>query len=321
MEPESALAYPPDKEGVVLVLTGEQKVYDGRRYVADTLGLSPDKVRVVSAYVGGGFGGKEDQTGAACIGQGLATVLTQIACDVLSLDPAQVRVSLPDTSITPDSGTTTASRQTPVTGEACRRACTAAREALRETRAGTPEDGAAFTLAALAGKEFRGEYEALTDPFESEKPNPIRHVAYSYACQLAVLGEDGRLDRVVAAHDSGVVVNPLAFEGQVEGGVVMGLGFALTESFPLVDCVPTTKFEQLGLLRATDVLRVQTIIVKKAGAGGAVGHGGAASVGARTTATTGGAYGAKGIGEISSIPTAAAVAGAYFARDGKPYSR
>lgn len=534
MEPESALAYPPDHDGVVLVLTGEQNVYDGRRYVADTLGLPPDKVRVVSAYVGGGFGGKEDQTvqhlaallawlshrpvkctldraesmrvhvkrhpmsinlsmgcdaegklvgyrarivadtgayaslggpvlhravahaggpyaygnidvegmavftnnppagafrgfgvpqvnfafesaldllamkaglspweirfrnavrpgemlpsgqiagpdtameecllavkqdfdaargragvacgfkntglgmghkdvgrcilkvesdhvevrtGAACIGQGLATVLTQIACDVLSLDPARVRVALPDTFNTPDSGTTTASRQTLVTGEACRRACAAAREALREAQAAGGEQAGAFPLAMLAGREFRGEYEVITDPFESDKTNPIRHVAYSYACQLAILGEDGRIERVVAAHDSGVVVNPLAFEGQVEGGVVMGLGFALTERFPIVDCVPTAKFGQLGLLRATDVPPVQTIIIRKAGQGKAAGD-------SATAATTGAAYGAKGIGEISSIPTAAAVAGAYFARDGKlrtslpldgtPYSR
>ena len=62
MEPESALAYPPDSEGMVLVRTGEQNVYDGQRYVADTLGIPRDRVRVVSEYVGGGFGGKEDQT-------------------------------------------------------------------------------------------------------------------------------------------------------------------------------------------------------------------------------------------------------------------
>jgi CO/xanthine dehydrogenase Mo-binding subunit len=265
----------------------------------------------------------EVRTGAACIGQGLATVLTQIACDVLSLDPARVRVALPDTFNTPDSGTTTASRQTLVTGEACRRACFAALEALKGAGVGAGgERAGAFPLAVLAGRAFRGEYEAITDPFETDKANPIRHVAYSYACQLAVLGEDGRIERVVAAHDSGVVVNPLAFEGQVEGGVVMGLGFALTERFPLVDCVPTAKFGQLGLLRATDAPPVQTIIIRKGGAAGEVGA---------ESAAAGAAYGAKGIGEISSIPTAAAVAGAYFARDGKlrtslpldgtPYSR
>jgi CO/xanthine dehydrogenase Mo-binding subunit len=143
-------------------------------------------------------------------------------------------------------------------------------------------------------------------------------VAYSYACQLVVLGEDGRIERVVAAHDSGLVVNPLAFEGQVEGGVVMGLGFALTENFPLVDCVPTARFGQLGLLRATDVPPVQTIIIKKAEAAYTGAAGGA---GSEKAAATGAAYGAKGIGEICTIPTAAAVAGAYFARDGRLRTR
>ncbi|HYW84648.1 MAG TPA: molybdopterin cofactor-binding domain-containing protein, partial [Spirochaetia bacterium] len=270
----------------------------------------------------------EVRSGAACIGQGLATVLTQIACDTLSLHPARVRVALPDTFNTPDSGTTTASRQTLVAGEACRRACLAALEALPAVQApggaSRSEEAGPFHMKVLAGRTFPGEYEAVTDPFESAKLNPIRHVAYSYACQAAMLGEDGRVERIVAAHDSGVVVNPLAFEGQVEGGVVMGLGFALTERFPLEDCVPTAKFGQLGLLRATDVPTVQTIIIRKGGAEAV------ASAGV-PAAATGAGYGAKGIGEISSIPTAAAVAGAYFARDGKlrtslplegtPYSR
>jgi selenium-dependent xanthine dehydrogenase len=521
LEPESALAYPPDADGVVMVRTGEQNVYDGRRYIADTLGLPREKVRVVSAYVGGAFGGKEDQTvqhlsallavltrrpvkmtlgraestrvhvkrhamsidlrlgcdavgrlaglfarivadtgayaslggpvlhravahaggpysyrdidvegiavftnnppagafrgfgvpqvnfalesaldllarkagispwdiryrnavrpgdvlpngqaagpdtaleecllavkeefdatgggagvacgfkntglglghpdfgrcrlsieedhvevrtGAACMGQGLATVLTQIACHVLELEPSRVRVLLPDTFGTPDSGTTTASRQTLITGEACRRACVTAMEALAApgegaVKRGTKRGAGSFTLAPLAGREFTGEYQAVTDPFETDKPDPIRHVAYSYACQLVILDADGRVERVVAAHDSGIVVNPLSFEGQVEGGAVMGLGFALTEDFPLVDCVPTARFGQLGLLRAPDAPAVRTIIVRKEGSGSAIDAG-----------VSGAAYGAKGIGEISSIVTAAAAAGAYFARDGR----
>ncbi len=521
MEPESALACPPDAEGVVLVRTGEQNVYDGRRYVADTLGLPPEKVRVISAYVGGGFGGKEDQTvqhlaallavltrkpvkftlaraestrvhvkrhamtmdvkigcdeegrlaglvarivadtgayaslggpvlhravmhaggpysyrdidvegtavftnnppagafrgfgvpqvnfalesaldslarkagisawdirhknavrpgetlpdgqiagpdtafvecllavrdefeaeggragiacgfkntglgmghedvgrcrlriggdhvevrtGAACVGQGLATVLTQIACHVLGLAPGQVRVLPPDTFETPDSGTTTASRQTLFTGEACLRACTAAKDTLAAAindaaKRGTERDKGEFVLAPLAGREFYGEYEAPTDSFEEDKADPVLHVAYSYACQLVILGEDGRVEHVTAAHDSGVVVNPLSFEGQVEGGVVMGLGFALTEDFPLVDCIPTARFGQLGLLRAPDAPDIRTIIVRKQGPGSGIDAG-----------VSGAAYGAKGIGEISTIPTASAAAGAYFARDGR----
>ena len=517
LETESALAFPPDAEGLVLVRTGEQNVYDGRRYIARTLGLPEERVRVVSAYVGGGFGGKEDQSvqhhaalgawlarrpvkltldraestrvhvkrhpmkveleagcdaegrilgvkarvvadtgayaslggpvlhravthlggpyiipdihvegravytnnppagafrgfgvpqtnfafesalselaalvgisaweirsrnairpgavlsngqiagpdtaleeclravkaafdsapgaagiacafkntgigmghpdvgrcvlavladrvevrsGAACVGQGLATVLTQIACEVLGIEPDRVVVPQPDTALTPDAGTSTASRQTLITGEACRRACEAALaelDALRDTGRAKP-DGP-FPFAPLAGREFAAEYDAATDNFPSDKANPVRHVAYSYACHVAVLGEEGRVTRLVAAHDSGLVVNPLAFEGQVEGGVAMGLGYALTETFPLVDCAPVAKFGKLGLLRATDLPEIEVIAVRREGEGPAL-DGGTSAAG----------YGAKGIGEISSIPTAAAVAGAYAARDGK----
>jgi CO/xanthine dehydrogenase Mo-binding subunit len=247
----------------------------------------------------------EIHTGAACIGQGIATVLTQVACEILDIDPALVRVVQPDTATTPDSGTTTASRQTLITGEACRRACAAAREEARAI-AGTNGVGkGTFPLALLAGREFHGRYEAPTDSFEDHHDNPVHHIVYSYACHLAVLGPDGRVTKIVAAHDSGLVVNPLAFEGQVEGGVVMGLGSALTERLPLEGCVPDARFGQLGLFRATDVPTIMTITVRKAGAGSAIDGG-----------ISGAAFGAKGIGEISTIPTAAAVAGAYFARDG-----
>jgi selenium-dependent xanthine dehydrogenase len=518
MEPESALGYPPDHSGVVLVRTGEQNVYDGQRYVADTLGIPRDRVRVVSEYVGGGFGGKEDQTvqhvaallawltgrpvkctlgraesmrvhvkrhpmtvdlrlgsdahgrllglvarivadtgayaslggpvlhravthaggpyrcenihvegtavhtnnppagafrgfgvpqvnfaiesalnqlaskaglsaweirlrnavrpgerlpngqvagpdtaleecllavkesfeaaggragvacgfkntglgmghpdvgrcilriasdhvellsAAACIGQGVATVLTQIACEMLHLDPVQVVVRAPDTGTTPDSGTTTASRQTLITGEACRRACAAAlaEAGISSVPRGGPTESKAFALAFLSGREFLAEYEAVTDPFEIDNRDPVRHVAYSYACHLVTLGPDQRIQRVVAAHDSGVVVNPLAFEGQVEGGVVMGLGYSLSERFPMENCVPSARFGQLGLLRATDIPPIQTIVVRKAGQGTAIDGG-----------VSGAGYGAKGIGEIATIPTASAVAGAYFAFDGR----
>ena len=516
LEPESALAFPPDADGIVLVRTGEQNVYDGQRYVADTLGIPRERVRVVSEYVGGGFGGKEDQTvqhhaallawlckrpvkctldraestrvhvkrhpmtirlrlgcdrsgklvgliadivadtgayaslggpvlhravthaggpyryqdirvsgiavhtnnppagafrgfgvpqvtfaletaldllaaragvsaweirfrnavrpgdrlpngqvtgpdaaleecllavkdayeasagavgiacgfkntglgmghpdigrcilkiaadhvevhtGAGCMGQGVATVMTQIACEVLDIEPGLVRVVQPDTATTPDSGTSTASRQTLITGEACRRACAAAREEARGLAGMNGAHASAFPLAPLAGREFHGRYETTTDSFESGQKDPVYHIGYSYACQLAVLGPDRRVQRIVAAHDSGLVVNPLAFEGQVEGGVVMALGSALTEELRLVDCAPSSRFGQLGLLHAADVPSITTIIVRKAGPGSAIDGG-----------VSGAGFGAKGIGEITTIPTAAAVAGAYFALDGK----
>jgi len=117
---------------------------------------------------------------------------------------------------------------------------------------------------------FAGEFEAVTDPFQSVTADPARHVAYSYACQVVILGADGRIERVVAAHDSGPVVNPPAFEGQVEGGVVMGLGYALTEHLDLEGGVPRGGFGRLGLLHATDVLPIQVIPVRKAGVGTAI---------------------------------------------------
>ncbi len=522
MEPESAMAYPPDAEGVVVVRTGEQNIFDGRDYVAKTLGIPEEKVRILSSFVGGGFGGKEDQSvqhfaallawrcgkpvkytftraesilvhpkrhpmkidieigcdasgrlagakgrivadtgayaslgspvlhravthfggpydyrdihveglcvytnnppagafrgfgvpqvnfafescldllaeqvgisaweirmrnairpggclpngqiagpdtalveclqavkdeydaapgrsglacafkntgigvgnrdigrcsvfvrkdgielrsGAACIGQGLGTVLTQVACDTLGLPPSMVAYLRPDSALTPDSGTTTASRQTLLAGEACRQACLdllkeaggagaaaddgGGHAAIRNGGADRRAEPPAFPFAALAGRLFRGEFSAETDRFDSTKPNPVSHIAYSYACHLVRLGEDARPELILAVHDSGRIVNPLSTSGQVEGGVVMSLGYALSERFPLERGVPAARYGTLGLLRSTDVPPIRVRFVST----------GAAAAG----------YGAKGIGEISSIPTAAAAANAYRARDG-----
>ena len=128
---------------------------------------------------------------------------------------------------------------------------------------------------------------------------PISHVAYGYAVHLCVLDpETGRIERLAAAHDVGKAVNPLSCEGQIEGGVVMSLGFALRERFPLGEnCRPTAKFGTLGLFRAQETPEIVPIVVEKQGldvAGGAI-----------------------GIGEITSIPTAPAVADAYFRLDGE----
>lgn len=121
----------------------------------------------------------------------------------------------------------------------------------------------------------------------------------------------GKSARWLAAHDVGKAVNPLSIEGQIEGGVVMSMGFALTERYPLTDCRPTAKYGTLGLFRANQIPEITPIIVEKAGLNVACG--------------------AIGIGEITSIPTAPAIADAYYRYDGKfrtslplegtPYSR
>ncbi len=223
---------------------------------------------------------------ATCMGQGLSTVLQQMLCDQAELTPAQVVVHRPNTSDSPDSGTSSGSRQTLVTGEACRRATTDLCKSLETA-----------TLEDLEGKEFWGIYATKTDPLGANVPNPVSHVAYGYATQLCTLDEGGKIERIVAAHDVGRVINPKACEGQIEGGVVMSMGFALTEDFPLKDCKPTGKLGTIGLFKANQIPEITSIIVEKPGLNVA--------------------HGAIGIGEITSIPTAPAIADAYFRYDGE----
>ena len=224
--------------------------------------------------------------GASCIGQGLGTVLTQMICDRTGLPHEAVVYERSNTYSTPDSGTTSGSRQTLFTGEACRRACEGLKAAL--------EEGG---LDSLNGREFCGEYLGRTDPLGADVPNPVSHIAYGYATQVCILDEDGKLRQIAAAHDVGKAVNPLSVEGQIEGGVVMSMGYALTERYPLTDCKPNVKFGTLGLFRANQVPEIVPIIVEKEGLNVACG--------------------AIGIGEITSIPTAPAIADAYFRYDGK----
>ena len=226
-------------------------------------------------------------TSAACMGQGVGTTMTHIVCQTTGLAPALVVFERADTSRTPDAGTSTASRQTLFTGEAAKRASEKLTEALRN----------AGSLDALEGQLFEGEYLGVTDPMGSPKENPVSHIAYGYATQVVVLDEQGRLKEVAAAHDAGQVVNPQAAEGQIEGGVVMGLGYGLTEDFPVKDGYPTLNYGRLGLLRATEVPPIQ---VKFVNSGNLADE----------------ACGAKGIGEICSVPTAPACAHAYYRLDG-----
>ena len=239
---------------------------------------------------------------AACIGQGMGTVQTQMAAEILGIPHDRVRYCVPDTALAPDAGNTTASRQTLFTGEAVVRAAKQVKEALEK-------EG---SWEALEGRSFLGEYTGVTDRLGSDKQNPVSHIAYGYATHVVELNDDGTVKRITAIHDLGVAVNPRSAEGQIEGGVIMGLGYALTEDFPLKDGKPTAKYGTLGLFRADKTPPVEARLVEKATKDGL-------------------ACGAKGIGEICSIPTAPAVQNAYYNRDGvfrtrlplpdTPYSR
>ena len=228
----------------------------------------------------------EIHAGASCIGQGLGTVLTQVVSETTGLGIDKIVYCRPNTSNSPDSGTTSGSRQTLITGEAAKRAC----EKLMEDMKGS-------ALEDLEGRDYIGEYLARTDKMGSDVPNPVSHVAYGYATQVCVLNEDGTIKKVVAAHDVGKAVNPISVEGQIEGGVVMSLGYALTEQYEIKDGYPVSRYGTLGLFKADKTPEIEPIIIEKPGV----------EVG----------YGAIGIGEITSIPTAPAVAGAYYKWSGE----
>ena len=271
-------------------LLAVKDVYDNNEYVGIACAFKNSGIGVGLPDIGRCIleikdGKVHIRSSAACIGQGLGTILTQILCQTLDITPDKVVYEAPDTRRTPDSGTTTASRQTTFTGEAVRVTALKVKEALNGR-----------TLDALNGQEFYGEFSGVTDKMGSDKKNPVSHVAYGFATQVVVLDENGKLKKVVAAHDVGKAINPKNVEGQIEGGVVMGLGYALTEDYPLKNSVPTAKFGTLGLLRATAVPEIKAMVIEKN--------------------TNDLSYGAKGVGEITCIPTAPAVQGAYYKFDG-----
>lgn len=228
------------------------------------------------------------RTSAACMGQGVATVCTQIVNEVTGVDAKVIFHERADTAITPNSGTSTASRQTVFCGEATRRAAAKLNDALKRA------DG---DLSKLEGDSFYDEFSFVTDPMGSDKPNPVSHVAYGYAAQVVIMDENKKVTRVVAAHDVGRVVNPQACTGQIEGGIAMSLGYGLTEDFKMEDGYVKSKYGTLGLLRATDVPPMDIILIEK---------------GKEEDNT----FGAKGVGEICAIPAAPAAANAARRVDG-----
>lgn len=244
----------------------------------------PDKGRCRLAVRNGVV---ELYSAASDIGQGCATVFLQMLAEATGLPLENLRNMGANSEVAPDSGTTSGSRQTLITGEAVRMAAAELRADL---------DGAGGDLSALEGLEYSAEFFDPTDKLGADKPNPKSHVAYGFATHVVILDGEGRVKEVYAAHDSGKVVNPTSIQGQIEGGVLMGLGYALTEDFPLKDCVPQAKFGTLGLMRADQIPDIHAIYVEK-------------------EELLPFAYGAKGIGEIATIPTAPAVQGAYYARD------
>ena len=228
----------------------------------------------------------ELQHGWTEMGQGVNTVARQILCEVLGLDNS-VRVDIKcstDTEVM--GGVTTASRGTPLLGHSV----IAAAEKLKEDLKGRP-------LADLVGKEYFGRYVVDWTTSHNVEGEIRSHFSYAFATHLAILDEDGTLKTIYAAHDSGKIINPTLFESQIEGGVVMGMGYALSEKLPLEKGRLTSdRMSKLGLPKAKDVPEIKVIGVE--------------------CLDPIGPFGAKGVGEIGTIPTAPAIANAYYKYDG-----
>jgi xanthine dehydrogenase molybdenum-binding subunit len=235
------------------------------------------------------------RSGFTEMGQGLFTVQLQTFCEETGIDPRFVRV-VTDTRYALDSAQTTGSRGTLLGCQAVRAACAKFKPDLEKVRGNgaiTRED-----LKKLAGKEWYGEFVLNdTHPLGYTGPNVKTHIAYGFATQVVILDDSGRLKKVVAAHDVGRVMNPILLQGQIEGSIHMGLGYALTEELQLKDGQIASKdLRSLGILRAKDMPEVECIFIEEN--------------------EPSGPYGAKGVGEIGLVPTAPAVAGALYKFDG-----
>ncbi len=227
------------------------------------------------------------RSGFTEMGQGLFTVLIQAAVEETGL-PAEMFDVTTDTRDRLDCGQTTASRGT-VLG------CHGVIDAARKLRA---DLDAGKSLDELVGKVYEGEWVCFpTDEFGAEVADPQTHLTYGYATQVVILDDDGRIVKVVAAHDVGRAINPVLLEGQIEGGIHMGLGYALTEELVVEGGrIKKEDVKSCGVLRAHQMPEVEVILIEEGDPDCP--------------------YGARGVGEIGLVPTAPAVAGALYSLDG-----
>jgi len=280
-------------------------------------GGAPDKSGAeVELYDNGTF---EVRSSSAEMGQGLVSVMRMIVAEEMAVAPDKVRVLVMDTDLTPNGGPTTASRQTYVTGNASRYAAKTLRDAISATLAEKYDvkpdqikfkdgivhaNGHSMTYAEVA-KEMKqtGQQPRALYEYEAPKTQPLgtggdMHFAFSFGVQAAevevnTLTGEVRVLKVIAANDVGMAVNPLGLQGQVEGGVMMGLGNCLTEEFIMDNGNVVT--DHLARYRVPGIMltpEITAIIVEHP--------------------TAEGPYGAKGVGEICSIPTTPAITNAIY---------
>ncbi|MEI6291382.1 MAG: molybdopterin cofactor-binding domain-containing protein, partial [Chloroflexota bacterium] len=270
----------------------------------------------VELYEDGSF---QVRSAAAELGQGLVTIMQMVVAEEFSLPSSRVRVLVMDTDLTPNGGPTTASRQTYVTGNASRLAAKTLRNAiaaaLSEKYDISPdkmifsEKGISFNDQVIslgdAAKEMKkmGKKPMVLFEYHAPVTKPLgqggdMHVAFSFASQAAeveVNTQTGEVKilRVISANDVGRAINPLGLQGQVEGGVVMGVGHALLENFITRDgYVVTDRMSRYRIPSITHTPEITSIVVEDP--------------------TKDGPYGAKGVGEIVCIPTPPAITNAIY---------
>jgi xanthine dehydrogenase molybdenum-binding subunit len=279
--------------GIRQTLEAVRDVYKSARYAGIGCGIKntgigngmDDTGRLLIRVLAGGR--LEILTGYTEMGQGLFTVVRQVIEEETGLLPGSMTVrAVSDARVV--CGMTTASRATAL--------LTAAGQVAARKLAADLEGA---SLEELAGREYHGEYVCdFTVKPGTDVEDPVTHMTFSYATQVVILDDEGRLSRVVAAHDVGRAINPLQCAGQIEGGVHMGLGYALSEDFPCTGGHPDSLLlRDLGILKAKDTPPVEVILIE--------------------VPDEVGGYGSKGVGEIGLVPTAGAVAGALHAFDGK----
>jgi xanthine dehydrogenase molybdenum-binding subunit len=229
------------------------------------------------------------KTGFTEMGQGHDTVMRQFAAEATGLSEALFTVEC-DTSVMVDTGMTTASRATYLGGNAI---LAAVPDLMKELEAVSGD------LQALVERRYHGEWVAPDTHAAGTYANdvdPVTHYAFGWASQLAIVNQEGELEEVVAAHDVGRVINPILCEGQIEGGVHMGIGYALSEELVVENGVPDLKFRNLGIIKAKFTPKITCILVEQPDLNGP--------------------WGAKGVGEIGLVPTAPAIAAAMQSHDG-----
>ncbi|MGH2936150.1 MAG: xanthine dehydrogenase family protein molybdopterin-binding subunit [Gaiellaceae bacterium] len=231
------------------------------------------------------------RTAAVEYGQGLYTVLAQIVRTELGVEEVVVE---PTTSGVGSAGSTSASRQTTMTGGAVLGACRAIREALLE-----------HELAEPIARTYTHHHPPTTELDEHGQGSP--HAAFAFVVQRAVVEVDQELGlvrvvQIATAQDAGRVINPQLAEGQVEGGTAQGLGLALTEEIQLQDgVIRNASFTDYLIPTILDVAPVVTEFVEEP--------------------DNDSPYGVKGVGELATVVSTAAVAAALRAATGRVLNR